>query len=683
MAKTGGISGGSRGGGTATLSGGRGFGGGIERGSGSGMTSSFSSRGLASFGKSSESRPSLGSVSKPSLSLEGSKFQSSRSVGNKTGGFMESSARTPRMDSLTESSPAVSLVKENTPKSKAPEATSSNGAKKGNIEVAAVIPQSSANTRLDKLPEFKPHAEATPKSLVSKENVSQSAPFNNEINNNHVKDAQVKLPESKAPQPDANVEQKSDIAVEKVVSPVVSLEKVNQPEVQTQPKEVTQSKVDLEEKVNVPVEKIVPTEVISTPTEAIVEPTAKPEMKVFETVIQEPPVIIRPSIEPTVAPKPEVVVETQAVIEQPAKTVEAPAAPVQKVIAQVVQTRSVAEELKPVIVSKPAVPEDRIIEQNPVAHIETVSVNTRELANLSYLDILPEDDKKTKEKKEKVEAEQRERVAQAYLRAGIVPNIKEAQLKVDRFLQTSPDQLATGRIVEQITTGKVEMQPIKTEPELMTKPEVKVQPGIVTEAQVAPRMQIVTQTNTEMIAVSQTNVEAIASTQTSAKIDAQVDVKPKVEAKSAAAMKAKLIAKEDKKNKKPEIKVDQRALKNRLHEWGNAIRQIFPVWDIEFKAPLREVAAKMVGPDKDTNSGLIYQLGKKVDGSNSPTSAGEDWRTPLITSEAEVTAAQAYLTGVIEIYNKMPVVAKEDGLTATKREVDRVLAGDTDDKLAA
>ncbi len=588
MAKTGGTSIGSRGGGTATLSRGGGFGGGAERSFGAGASSAFSSRGLASFGRTEAARPSLtfGKSSEgPKLSFSGSQFQG-ESRGNKTASFMESRGRATSVEQALGSRSTT-----NTSSERSSQPTFNVGSATGEIKMSKIPvlqgPESISPMSAPSVPRpsLVPQSESRPVIAMGRTPFSAEAKVGNKTGT---------FAESTRPAV------RQSLPVENTVPTKIELKKVI-------PQSTTFTRVD-----RLP-------SFVPKPVEAVANP-----------------------IVPMVVPR-----QISIEITKPQSKVESTIKPIQ------------------FEVSAPA----------PVQYGETVKVSTQGLAELAQLHIHRDDDDETKKAKANVAAAQRESAALSLVRAGLALNFKEASIRVDRSLQQSPDVLANGLISEHVT--------LKTIDRLSKQmvPEVKAQALKISEAKAEQKTQMVAQVQAEAVDEVQALAVNSVATETKTKNAVKTETKTRVEKNAALKMKDKLKEKmakqDDKKKKESGIKVDDYALNNRIKQWSQAIRNVLPAWNLEAKVKLSEIAAT-IRPDKETDSGLIDQLGKNNDGTNN---SKHDWRTPLLTSDAEVTASQAQLTGLGEILAdyRLPGVIKEKGAKLNDTALKTILSDDTKD----
>lgn len=285
----------------------------------------------------------------------------------------------------------------------------------------------------------------------------------------------------------------------------------------------------------------------------------------------------------------------------------------------------------------------------------TVTVKTDDLARLALWARKKEKDDKKRKEKQQFEQAQVERVAHAYVRAGLAMDFGDGMRKVQRFLTMEPAVLAKNQL------------------------KIETLPGIATPAQ--PLQAVESTTLLEQVKSIKAAEAVVVYDRSEAAPDHQLQyagpTTPPNNNETPNQARVTYDEVEEEIQEEPEtpvsFKVDEQAQRNREIEWEDAVRQMFPAFDYTAETPLRAVASVLQPPSKETNSGLIYQVGKNVDGSND---SDRDWRTPLLTSTALVTAAQARITGLHEIYDKPPVVMKSWGRNVRKNDVDLVLSGD-------
>ncbi|MBA3724707.1 MAG: hypothetical protein H0W89_07560 [Candidatus Levybacteria bacterium] len=316
-------------------------------------------------------------------------------------------------------------------------------------------------------------------------------------------------------------------------------------------------------------------------------------------------------------------------------------------------------------VKAPAMPDTTPIIKSERAQVERVSVNANALSEFAFLRAELDDDEKTKAKKLEAENRMILQTARGYVRAGLISTVADAIRFTEQKLRIDPTILAKGPALAE----KVSIVPLQRE---VPAPVTKQPTEVIMQPQGVPLTELVSEVSEQSVITAETVIFA----------SPQSITKPKVDVQSAAPVnneKASNVQPEtqdethDKKDQEVKFKIDEPIQKNRMAEWDAAIGQTFPAFQWDAQAPLSEIAQKLKTPGKPTNSTLIYQVGKKVDGSNQSI---EDWRTPLLLSDVLVTAAQARRAAEDEISNKPAVVIKSNGIDADKKHVALVLSGD-------
>lgn len=615
------------------------------------VSTGFSSRGLSAFnisersvmssvktagpslslGKSERPTRSVGKSEKPNLSLKATSFESQKSTTGKT---RESTFAT---------------ATDNFAKPAEPPLPKSNGeVQKNSIEVAAIIPQAEAIKAkssepapgpVTTLPEFKPNPLAETKSVVTQKNLDASVPLSTE------KPAETKV--------DTTTHTSDPVVKETVESVKVQpppIEKENTPKVE----EVSfHQPVIIEE----------------------VTPDPVPAVTIEQTTQQLAPV----DQQPTVVIKEEAVVSEQAkeVIPQPKIediVSQPPISIAEKPQVQIIPkgTESVVSHIQ---MPQPKVESHEEVKTEGKKDEETlVTVRTDNLVSLAIeSQRKAQDDKKQKEKEE-YKQDQIEKAANAYVKAGIARDFGDGMRLIERFLQIEPTVLAKNQI-------KVEKLP-------EAFPDIKEKSDPVKSLVATNKGQhIQTDKTSEHVQRLQTSDEVMVyeSDDISERKDEDVYIIGPINNNDGGGggpegpqgQKVKVDEVESKSANEPEpeisFKEDEDAQRAREQDWDEAVSEVIPAFDFESKVPLSTIASKLKPAGPSTNSGLIYQVGKKTDGSNE---SDKDWRTPLLSSTALVTAAQARITAMHEIYNKPAVVMKESGRGVTREAVELVLSGD-------
>lgn len=650
-----------------------GLGGGVGLAERSGVSTGFSSRGLATFntgersvmssmrtagpsfsmGRSERPSLSLGKADKPSLSFKGTSFESTKNITGKTG------AKTFASASENFAQPAKTDVASGSK-------TQANG-----IEVASIMPQTKSTQEkgsaksplaIDRLQPFQPKLQAEPKGLVTQKNLDASVPIVNEasskttdiVSNNATPAASESSGDNQAVANNApGIEKFAVVPQPQKDMPLTKMEPFTPPAPKDSPQSlVTKNNIDKSVPYIVPgaPEVAAPIQQTTPRRETSSEPASPKEKSV---VIKSKGLVTRENLTHSVplTVVPEQVSSEQKKEETPVKVVikdvffsapkqEASRVTVAPKVAQVMVTEHQAEakdEAKPAQKSEKAE--------------TTVTVNAEKLAMLAQLDLNQTDDKKKREEKEHEVQDQIEAAAYAYVRAGLARDFGEGVRKTERFLLHNPVILATNelKVKKIVEAGKKEQQKVAT--------------PVAESANMKATAEVVVYANEDPSEDQQVGV-----------IDTiHNDTNNENQNNKRVTFDEAKEEKEDEPQPEVSFKVDEQAQKNRELEWEDAVRQMFPAFDFESQAPLSQVASILKPPSRETNSTLIYQVGKSIDGSNN--SEG-DWRTPLLTNNAPVTATQARITGIWEIYTKPPVVMKRTGRNVAKKDVDLVLSGD-------
>jgi hypothetical protein len=692
MAKEGGRSIGSIGSSAGISRGGFGSG---ERG---GVTTGFSSRGLSAFrgaegpkmsaigtpGPSLSAvgveKPSLpfGSADKPTLSFSGEKFASSKNTLGKTAEkSVASSFGKPKADASVE-------ISENTPK-----------AKTNSIEVSSVIPQPKKDAIVLDLPAFSPKAEpATPKGLVTRDNLDKAVPFKvagaeyqqkaaeeaaplqlKEVIQQSTVDKNVtELPDF---QPSSPNSQATEAAVKEPVVHVKPLEQPNQ-----------SPKVDLKKHNN------------SIQKSDVLPPDFQPEQpaaQLGDLVTKEKVASAKPLELSSQPPRVDETVATAAVNKAP-EPEHSDAHMADRGLQNELTTKHVediASKIPDFQEQIPAVQKAEITKlvediNEPKAVTEQDNVKAEHYPEKEDQDLIIAakvlelvDDEKKKKELQTEEQKQVQVVAEKYVLAGLAADITEGIRMTEEYLQkdaavresdapVNVDALVAKAAADQTTDAvqlpenkDVEERTVQVGgsvgvfPATSVQPQQKpIDPNFDNDDNLPPDKELVPvdidkREQTDIIHIDDDPPEDDLPP-----VDLDETPEKKEEAEDAGEIG---------------FKVDEIAERNRLNEWDDAVRQVFPAFDWDYQAPLNAVASALKAPNSSTNSTLIYQVGKRVDGSNQ---SSEDWRTPLLTSNTVVNATQARITGMHEILDKPPVVMKSSGRSVTSRDVERVMAGD-------
>lgn len=336
---------------------------------------------------------------------------------------------------------------------------------------------------------------------------------------------------------------------------------------------------------------------------------------------------------------------------------------------------------------KPEQPVDKVkVSPIDISAVERTVIRPQELSRLAYLpfdeELIDDDAKKAKLK---FEAEQIDRVAMAYLRAGLVANKGEALRRVDRVLGKDPAVLANNSNVEAHVTPRPVPErigitaPVEV-PAISKMSRTEILPQVKSDVQVKAETKIQLLAKAKGVAAPKkiSVDQRVPATQPEMKMQMQQEQqgvqKMKQQAKEKLEkikvwnwnVKTPTIKHNDEKNP---FKVDKPKQKNRLQLWRDAVRNAFPYFDPEYRVQLGQIAKDLKGPDSSTESTLVEQLNLEADGSEYA------WRNPLLYSDTPVTQGEARIAGEYHIFTKPPVVLNEEGLDAKKKDVELVMSG--------
>lgn len=593
----------------------------------SGLSTGFSSRAVMSSVRAAEprlatrrvERPSLSlsKANRPSVSMRGTSFESSKNITGKTRGITFATTENFAKPSIAVSDKAKMKIR-------------SNG-----IEVSSIMPQTNNSPTLrgdrtvfslDSLQPFNPSLKAESKDFIILKNLSTSVPVSIE----------------KAAKSKTSAIEKFDV-IPQVRSevPLTDLKPFTPSVPESSPEKlVTQQQLDQ----SVPL-------VVSGAAEAVVKPNVQQKQEQKAATVSK-----------------RVVIKENLVNAEPVKVVPEVRKQEEATVPVTVQETpqiKVIPKVSPVVIGERSSQKEDTSESEQKAEKQTstVTVHTDGLAALALLAIESEKDEEKKNKQDQIE-----KAAQAYVRAGVARDFGEGVRMTERFLRIDPIVLVKNQLqVEQIQQSDEDAPQKPAAPE----PVPSAQPiGIVASESKAEVTQG-TRASAELI--------VSAGAESSKKPEIQLidpgNLNNNTENQNRVHVTLDETKKESQREPDPEVsfKVDEIAQRNREQELNEAVRQVFPAFDIDARVPLSEVANILKPPSAPTNSGLIYQIGKKTDGSND---SDGDWRTPLLTSDAMVTAAQARIAGMWEIYTKPPVVMKNHGRNVTRKDVDLVLSGD-------
>jgi hypothetical protein len=308
--------------------------------------------------------------------------------------------------------------------------------------------------------------------------------------------------------------------------------------------------------------------------------------------------------------------------------------------------------------------------------VESSRVRTEPLSRLAYLEEDEEHDDDEERKEKRIHAAtQMEKVAQAYVRAGLAQNLAEGMRMTERFLQKDPAILATNpKLAEKVHPSRV-VAPIK----VGALAEPSVRPETQTAVQLQTTTETVTQQKQKVIPTVKSEVKTATEVSTVAQAKAKVETRAaqsgatQVQVENGAIPVIDIITfpnskqdevEHDNKKKHP-YKLDTEAQKNRIRQFETAVTQIFPAFDWESTAPLYAIAEVLERPNGSTTSDLIKKVGKNVDGS-------EIWRDAL-QGDTEVTKHQAIQIGLSEIVEHQPVALWKEGIDVKEEAVQEVL----------
>jgi hypothetical protein len=266
-------------------------------------------------------------------------------------------------------------------------------------------------------------------------------------------------------------------------------------------------------------------------------------------------------------------------------------------------------------------------------------------------------------------AVQKLQLAREYVRKDKFKTVAEAITFIEKKIQTEPTILN---------------KPVQITESVTVLPTVKqfdggqnLQPKLANVQEAKAILQMKHSTSQEVSTTARVSVKAVEKVQEKPQIAAKVVTQTKESTKIKIANKLKSAAKKSRDAaRKMMFALDERAQRNRLRSWYDALTNVYPAWQLEYKAPLSTVAAKLKAPDKETDSALIQQLGKSIDGSNNSM---RDWRTPLLTSNELLGPIDARAVGEKVILSIRPVKVVEENQGAhavTDSDVELVLAGD-------